>query len=154
MNSHSSRPVGPETARRPRRSPGRFLLSLSLSLSGTPSEGEGPSFCAVSRAWSFRAVAVAVVGSGGSGQELGIGVVWLPRPSQICRLGGKNGHWDTGDDHIRSTAQLGGKCQIDLVVEQPVPEFLWDDHRDENDHLAVLPLPKFVDQPHDRLHDG
>src|SRR5664280_1352844 len=121
MNSHSSRPVGPETARRPRRSPGRFLLSLSLSLcrSGTPSEGEGPSFCAVSRAWSFRAVAVAVVGSGGSGQELGIGVVWLPRPSQICRLGGKNGHWDTGDDH-----------------------------------LAVLPLPEFVDQPHDRLHDG
>ena len=74
MNSYSSRPVGPGAARRPRPSPGR---SLSLSILNSVGRREAIVPYGLP-ARSFRAVAVAVVGPGGSGRELGIGVVWLP----------------------------------------------------------------------------
>src|SRR5271165_5332354 len=49
----------------------------------------------------------------------------------------EDGHRDTSDDNIRTPPQLRRECQVDLVVQQPVPESLGDHDGDEDHNLAV-----------------
>ena len=53
---------------------------------------------------------------------------------------------------VRRRSSLADR-EIDLVVQQAVPELLGDDYRDQDDHLAVTAGPQLVDQPDDRPDD-
>jgi hypothetical protein len=71
------------------------------------------------------------------------------RPMALRNSQSLDGHGHPSHNDIRSVTQHGGECQIDLVVEQFVPNSVRDHHRDENHHLAVFVLTKLVNQPHD-----